>query len=102
MIVIGSGTAEDFLTRYRGASGIDLAQSHYRAWRQVVSHAKWRNPEELKQSYPKATVLGDRSVAFRMNGNKYVLLCQVHFRAGILAIRFFGTDTDYERFERQG
>src|SRR5436309_843096 len=98
MIIIGAGIVENYLDRCRGHEGIELARSHYRAWLQVVGHAHWPSHEELMKSYPKAAVLSDRLVAFRMQNNKYVLTCQVQYAAGIFAIKFFGTHTDYEIF----
>jgi mRNA-degrading endonuclease HigB of HigAB toxin-antitoxin module len=101
MIIIGVGIVEDYLARCRGREGIELAHSHYRAWLQVVGHAQWRNAEELKKSYPKASILSDRLVAFKMNDNKYVLICQAQYVVGIFVIRFFGAHTDYEIFKQQ-
>jgi HTH-type transcriptional regulator / antitoxin HigA len=60
----------------------------------VVSRAEWHNPEDVKASYPKASILKAGRVVFNIKGNDYRLIARVQYQASVLAIRFFGTHAD--------
>jgi mRNA interferase HigB len=65
MIVIGTGLVESYFAKHTGHKGIKAARSQYEAWINIVSRAQWRNPEDLKASYPKASILKAGRVVFR-------------------------------------
>jgi mRNA interferase HigB len=99
MIVIGTGLVESYLANHAGHRGIKAARSQYQAWLDIVGHARWRNPEEVKASYPKASILKASRVVFNIKGNDYRLVAALQYRAGALAIRFFGTHNEYNRID---
>jgi mRNA-degrading endonuclease HigB of HigAB toxin-antitoxin module len=53
MVVIGTDVVENYLADRAGHRGIKAEQSQYQAWLDIVTHANWRNPEDMKASYPK-------------------------------------------------
>ena len=57
MIVIGTDVVEGYLADHAGHKGIKAARSQYEAWLDIVTRANWRNPEDVKASYPKASIL---------------------------------------------
>jgi mRNA interferase HigB len=65
------------------------ARTQYEAWLHIVGHSRWCNPEEVKASYPKASIL---RVDFR-------LIARLQYPAQILAIRFFGTYSEYDKID---
>jgi mRNA interferase HigB len=69
----------------------------FRAWLDIVTRASWRYPEDIKASYPKATILKAGRVVFNIKGNDYRLVARVQYQAGVLEIRFFGTHAEYDR-----
>jgi mRNA interferase HigB len=77
------------------------ARSQYDAWLEIVARADWRNPEDIKRSYPKASILKAGRVAFNIKGNDYRLVTRVQYQAGILAIRFFGTHAEYDEIDAE-
>jgi mRNA interferase HigB len=91
MIVIGTGVVESYLADHAGHKGVKAARSQYDAWLDIVTRANWRNPEEVKASYPKASILKASRVVFNIKGNDYRLVAAVQYRAGVVAIRFFGS-----------
>jgi mRNA interferase HigB len=101
MIVIGTGAIESYLTDRAGHKGIKAARSQYEAWLDIVTRANWRNPEDIKASYPKASILKSSRVVFNIKGNDYRLVAAVQYRAGVLAIRFFGTHAEYNRIDAE-
>ena len=97
MIIIGTELVEKYLTSHAGHKGIKAARSQYEAWFDIVSGAEWRNPEEVKASYPKARILKASRVVFNIKGNDYRLVAVVQYEAGVLMIRFFGSHEDYDK-----
>ena len=66
-----------------------------------MTRANWRTPEDIKASYPKASILKSSRVVFNIKGNDYRLVAAVQYRAGVLAIRFFGTHAEYDRIDAE-
>jgi mRNA interferase HigB len=99
MIVIGTDAVEVYFARRAGHKGIRAARSQYDAWLEIVARADWRNPEDIKRSYPKASILKAGRVVFNIKGNDYRLVARVQYQAGILAIRFFGTHAEYDEID---
>jgi mRNA interferase HigB len=101
MIVIGTGLVESYLAHHAGHKGIKAARSQYRAWLDIVGLARWGNPEDVKASYPKASILKASRVVFNIKGNDYRLVAALQYRAGVLAIRFFGTHAEYDNIDAE-
>ncbi len=101
MIVIGADVVEDYFADHAGHKGIKAARSQYDAWLDIVARAEWRNPEDVKASYPKASILKGGRVVFNIKGNDYRLVAAVQYRAGVLAIRFFGSHAEYDRIDAE-
>ena len=99
MIVIGTEAVESYLADHAGHKGIKATRSQFEAWLDIVARANWRNPEDVKASYPKACVLKASRVVFNIKGNDYRLVAAVQYRAGVLAIRFFGSHAEYDRID---
>jgi mRNA interferase HigB len=101
MIVIGTGLVESYFAKHTGHKGIKAARSQYEAWIDIVSRAQWRNPEDVKASYPKASILEGSRVVFNIKGNDYRLVAALQYRAEAVAIRFFGTHSEYDRIDAE-
>jgi mRNA interferase HigB len=101
MIVIGAEVVETFFAKHTGHKGIKAARSQFDAWLAIASRAHWRNPEEVKFSHPKASILKRGRVVFNMKGNDYRLVAAVQYQAGVLVIRFFGTHAEYDRIDAE-
>ena len=101
MIVIGTDVVESYLADHAGHKGIKAARAQYEAWLDIVTRADWRNPEDVKASYPKASILKASRVVFNIKGNDYRLIAGVQYQAGVLAIRFFGTHAEYDKIDAE-
>ena len=71
------------------------------AWLDIVGRAQWRNPEDVKASYPKASILKASRIIFNIKGNDYRLIAALQYPAGVLGIRFFGTHAEYDRIDAE-
>jgi mRNA interferase HigB len=56
---------------------------------------------DVKASYPRASILKASRVVFNIKGNDYRLVAALQYRAGALAIRFFGTHNEYDRIDAE-
>jgi mRNA interferase HigB len=101
MIVVGTDVAESYFAAHAGHQGIKAARSQYDAWLDIVARAEWRHPEDVKMSYPKASILKAGRVVFNIKGNDYRLIARVQYEAGVLAIRFFGTHAEYDKTDAE-
>jgi mRNA interferase HigB len=96
MIIIGADGIENYFANHTGHRGIKAARSQYDAWLDIVTRAEWRNPEDVKASYPKASILKAGRVVFNIKGNDYRLIAALQYQAGAVAIRFFGSHGEYD------
>jgi mRNA interferase HigB len=101
MIVVGTDVVESHFAAHGGHKGIKAARSQYDAWLDIVARAEWRHPEDVKASYPKASILKAGRVVFNIKGNDYRLIARVRYEAGVLAIRFFGTHAEYDKTDAE-
>jgi hypothetical protein len=57
--------------------------------------------DRLKAARPKASVLKGSRVAFNIKGNDYWLVARLQYQTGVVAIRFFGIHTEYDRIDAE-
>jgi mRNA interferase HigB len=101
MIVIGREVVERYLADRASHQGAKVARLQYRAWLEIVENARWRNPGDIKASYPKASILKAGRVVFNIKGNDYRLIVRVQYEAGVVAVRFFSTHREYDRVDAE-
>ena len=101
MIVVGTQIVERYFTTRAGHQGIKAARSQYDAWLAIANRAEWCNPEDVKRSHPKASVLKGGRTVFNIKGNDYRLVAALNYRAGVLMIRFFGTHVEYDAIDAE-
>src|SRR5690242_3937425 len=72
------------------------AEKSLRAWFQEALAASWSNPAELKGQYRHASILKGGRAVFNICGNKYRLVVQINYEAGIILVRWLGTHAEYD------
>ena len=82
MIIIGTEAVERYFATRAGDRGIREAQLQYDVWLAIASRAQWRNPEEMKASHPRASILKAGRVVFNIKGNDYRLIAALQYQAG--------------------
>jgi mRNA interferase HigB len=93
MRVIARKTLKDFWTRHADA------EPALRAWFHEARSARWKSFAAVKARYRSADVLPGNRVVFNLKGNAYRLVAHIHYRTGIVFIRFVGTHADYDRID---
>ena len=68
-----------------------------RSWYYEVKVAEWKNPNELKQQFRNASIVGEGRMVFNIKGNDYRLVVAIDYEYQIIFIRFIGTHKQYEQ-----
>lgn len=93
MRIIAFRTIREF---YEKAEYADL-EIALRSWYHDVKVAYWKNPNELKQQFKNASIVGDGRVVFNIKGNDYRLIAAIDYEFQVIFIRFIGTHQQYEK-----
>jgi mRNA interferase HigB len=101
MIIVGTEAVERYFETHAGDRGIRAARSQYDVWLAIARRAQWRNPEEVKASHPRASILKAGRVVFNIKGNDYRLVAALQYQAEVLVIRFFGSHGEYNRIDAE-
>jgi mRNA interferase HigB len=68
-----------------------------RSWYHDVKVAEWKNPNELKQQFRNASIVGEGRMVFNIKGNDYRLVTAIDYEFQVIFIRFVGTHQQYEK-----
>ncbi len=99
--MIGAALVEQYFAQRAGHTRIKAARSQYDVWLAIAGLAQWATPEDVKRSHPKASILKGGRVVFNIKGYDFRLVAALNYRAGILAIRFFGTHVEYDKIDAE-
>ena len=75
------------------------SENHLKTWYKEAIKASWKTPVDIKNDYPKASILKAGRVVFNICGNKYRLIIQVNYVRQWVFIRFMGTHSDYDNID---
>ena len=92
MRIISKKTLKDFCEQ---SKYID-SRSSLEAWHKEVLKLDWNNPNEVKEMYRSASIIGNEKVVFNIAGNKYRLIVAINYHAKIVFIKFIGTHKQYD------
>lgn len=70
-----------------------------RAWYHDSKVAEWRNPNDLRQQYKNASIVGEGRVVFNIKGNSYRLVVAIDYEFQVIFIRFLGTHNQYDKID---
>ena len=68
-------------------------------WYGIASKAKWGSPRDIKQSFPKATIVGNNRVVFDIVGGNFRLVVKFAYKMKVGFIRFIGTHQEYDKID---
>jgi len=58
--------------------------------------AAWATPQAIKEQYGNASICGNNRVVFNIGGNKYRLVVEIQYRAGLAWVKFIGSHARYD------
>jgi len=66
------------------------------SWAKIAEHASWASVNDVQETFPTADQVGKFTV-FNILGNRYRLICAIHFNRGKVYIRHVLTHAEYDR-----
>ena len=91
--------AKSSLKRFWERPGRADARGPLHSWYEEALKRKWRSPQDIKNQYASASICGNNRVVFHVGGNKYRLVVEVQYQAGIVWVKFVGTHLQYDRVD---
>ena len=79
-------------------AGREDSEAQLKVWFQEVKKSNWKSPNEVKQIYRSASIIGDNRIAFNICGNKYRLIVKINYESQWVFIRFVGTHEEYDKY----
>jgi mRNA interferase HigB len=95
MRIIKRKTLSDYWEKHK-----DL-KSALQSWYAEAKAADWKTPNEILARFPYADPVGENRVVFNLKGNHYRLVVKIHYKTGIVFIRFIGTHADYDKIDAE-
>jgi mRNA interferase HigB len=93
MRVVAKKILRGFWERYTDS------EQQLKTWYKEASKASWKNPNDIKDEYAKASILKSGRVVFDICGNKYRLIVDVNYERQWVFIRFIGTHKEYDKVD---
>ncbi|TAN47050.1 MAG: type II toxin-antitoxin system HigB family toxin [Methylococcaceae bacterium] len=75
------------------------ARGPLESWCDEVLKAHWTSPQAVKAQFRNAGICGNNRVVFNIGGNKYRLVVEMQYRAGIAWVKFIGTHERYDKID---
>lgn len=88
--------AKSTLQRFWEQSGCTDAQGPLESWYEEAIKSEWKSPQAVKNQFGSASICGNNRVVFNIGGNKYRLVVEMQYRAGIVWVKFVGTHAQYD------
>lgn len=67
-----------------------------KSWYAITSSADWTGPQDVKEQFGHASIIGNGRVVFNIAGNKYRLVVRFNYPFRMGYIRFIGTHAQYD------
>ncbi len=93
MILLGKQPLHDFKRQHTDA------KSKIESWESEIEDASWKTPHELKQKFPTADSVGNKSTIFNICGNRYRLWVIIDYENQMVLVKKIGTHTEYEKWK---
>jgi len=75
------------------------SEQFLKTWYNTAMNSVWRTPNEVKNTYPNASILKDSRIVFNIKGNSYRLIVKFNFEKQWIFIKFIGTHEEYDRID---
>lgn len=89
--------AKSTLVKFCNKPEYQDAKSALQSWHDEAIKAQWKTPQDIKTQYRNASICGNNRVVFNIAGNKYRLVVEMQYAAGIVWIKFLGTHDQYDQ-----
>ena len=69
------------------------------AWCKEVERADWTTPAQIRERFPRASIVRDNRVVFDIGGNRFRLVAWVNYRQRAVYIKWLGTHSGYDHID---
>ena len=91
--------AKSTLKKFWAQPGRGDSRGALESWHEEAIKANWTSPQAVRDQYASASICGNNRVVFNIGGNKYRLVVEMQYRAGIAWVKFVGTHAQYNRID---
>jgi mRNA interferase HigB len=91
MRLVGRDTLDEFTNAHADA------RAWIENWIADIEAARWRTPQDIRDSYASASFLANRIVIFNVKGNRYRLKVQLAYNTGVIVVKWAGTHAEYTK-----
>ncbi|TAJ75991.1 MAG: type II toxin-antitoxin system HigB family toxin [Gallionellaceae bacterium] len=89
--------AKSTLVKFWSRPGHADSKGALPSWYDEAIKASWERPQDVKAQYRNASICGNNREVFNVAGNKYRLVVEMQYRAGIAWVKFVGTHAQYDK-----
>jgi len=89
--IIAKKTLRDFWEKHADS------EQYLKTWYDTARTSDWKNPNDIKNTFVNASIIGHNRVVFNIKGNSYRLIVQFNYARQWAFIRFIGTHAEYDR-----
>ncbi|MFT3793080.1 MAG: type II toxin-antitoxin system HigB family toxin [Rudaea sp.] len=93
MKVIAVSTLREFWIKHPDS------EQPLKAWHDEAKTARWSKPQDVKNAFASASLIGKNRVVFNIKGNDYRLIVAVARRHEAVYIKFIGTHAEYDKVD---
>jgi mRNA interferase HigB len=93
MVLVYSRLLDRFLKDHASA------RKSVAAWKRGVEESAWKKKQDVLLSFPNAKMIKNNRARFEIQHNTYRLIAEILYNDGLVAIRFIGTHSDYDRID---
>jgi mRNA interferase HigB len=93
--------AKSRLRKYWERAGNEQAQPYLREWYHFCAKQSWRTPQEVKNTFAHASIVGNNRIVFNVKGNNYRIVCAMDYQRQAMFIKFVGTHSEYNAIDAE-
>lgn len=75
------------------------AEQSLKAWHDEAISADWKTPQDIKNRYKSASIIGNDRIVFNIKGNEFRLIVSIAYPFGAVFIKFIGTHAQYDKVD---
>lgn len=72
-----------------------------KSWHAIAARADWASPQQIKNHFSKASIIGDNRAVFDIVGGSYRLIVKFNYPYRIGYVRFIGTHAEYDSIDSE-
>lgn len=93
MHILSKGTLRKYWLSNASSKGV------LEAWYKVVKSVEWNTPNEVVEMFPRASIIPNSRVVFRLQGNDLRLIVVIDYTFKKVFVRFIGTHAEYDKID---